>query len=131
MIIIRHEGTKVQTRANICSASFPKSRELSLSKNIFYKAISAGCIIYVVVFEIMQRERSKMIQPKVVQFLALIVGFFTMMTIDIFSKSPSRNLHQTKNNLECLMIIFQPLIVTTMVDTRGTEATASMKSSLL
>ena len=29
------------------------------------------------------------------------------------------------------MIIFQPLIVTTMVDTRGTEAMASMKSSLL
>ena len=49
-------------------------------------ALSAGCIIYVVVFEVLQRERSKPIRPKIVQFLALVVGFATMMTVDLLGE---------------------------------------------
>ena len=37
-------------------------------------------------FEVLQRERSKDIKPKIVQFLALIAGFATMMTVDLLSK---------------------------------------------
>ena len=49
-------------------------------------ALAAGTIIYVVVFEIMQRERSKNIKPKIVQFFAMIAGFATMMTVDLLRK---------------------------------------------
>ena len=51
-----------------------------------FTALAAGCIIYVVAFEILQRERSKVIKPKIVQFVALVAGFATMMTVDLLSK---------------------------------------------
>ena len=58
--------------------------------------ISAGCIIYVVVFEVLQRERSKTtIRPKIVQFLALVVGFATMMTVDLLSKEKTQRIWNT------------------------------------
>ena len=57
-----------------------------------FAALSAGCIIYVVVFEVLQRERSKVIRPKIIQFLALVVGFTTMMTIDLLSKEKKLSL---------------------------------------
>jgi len=64
--------------------------ELADSDNIAYaaatgtlQALAAGCIIYVVVFEILQRERSKVVKPKIAQFFALVVGFATMMTVDL------------------------------------------------
>ena len=66
-----------------------------------FTALSAGCIIYVVVFEILQRERSKNIQPKIVQFLALVVGFCTMMTIDILSERVTQYYH--KRNVHEIM----------------------------
>jgi len=47
------------------------------------QALAAGSIIYVVCFEIMQRERAKAIKPKIVQFLAMVAGFAAMMTIDL------------------------------------------------
>ena len=51
-----------------------------------FTALAAGTIIYVVCFEIMQRERSKVIKPKIVQFLAMVAGFATMMTVDLTRK---------------------------------------------
>ena len=52
-------------------------------KLLSLSALAAGTIIYVTVFEIMQRERSKAIKPKIVQFLAMVAGFATMMTVDL------------------------------------------------
>ena len=52
-----------------------------------FSALAAGTIIYVVCFEIMQRERAKAIKPKIVQFLAMVAGFAAMMTIDLTRKS--------------------------------------------
>ena len=52
----------------------------------YFTALAAGCIIYVVVFEILQRERSKVVKPKIAQFFALVVGFATMMTVDLTRK---------------------------------------------
>ncbi len=49
-------------------------------------ALAAGCIVYVVVFEVLQRERSKAIKPKILQFISLIVGFATIMTVDLLGK---------------------------------------------
>ena len=34
----------------------------------------------------MQREREKNIKPKIVQFLAMVAGFATMMTVDLTRK---------------------------------------------
>ena len=51
-----------------------------------FSALAAGSIIYVVCFEIMQRERAKAIKPKIVQFLAMVAGFAAMMTIDLTRK---------------------------------------------
>ena len=51
-----------------------------------FSALAAGTIIYVVCFEIMQRERAKAIKPKIVQFLAMVAGFAAMMTIDLTRK---------------------------------------------
>ena len=61
------------------------SISLSLRRDAF-AALAAGTIIYVVVFEILQREREKNIKPKIVQFLALVAGFATMMTVDLTRK---------------------------------------------
>ena len=57
-----------------------------------FTALAAGCIIYVVVFEILQRERAKVMKPKIVQFIALVAGFATMMTVDLLSKLKICNL---------------------------------------
>ena len=73
---------------------------------ILFKALSAGCIIYVVVFEVLQRERAKLIRPKIVQFLALITGFVTMMTVDLLSKlglSRCNTVNQTSSRENVLM----------------------------
>ena len=62
---------------------------ISLYRDVF-TALAAGTIIYVVCFEIMQRERSKVIKPKIVQFLAMVAGFATMMTVDLTRKLKMR-----------------------------------------
>ena len=58
-----------------------------------FTALAAGCIIYVVAFEILQRERSKVMKPKIVQFIALVAGFATMMTVDLLSKLKICDVH--------------------------------------
>ena len=51
-----------------------------------HTALAAGSILYVVAFEILQRERSKMIRPKIAQFIAVVVGFAALMTVTLLSK---------------------------------------------
>ena len=50
-------------------------------------ALAAGSIIYVVAFEILQRERSKIIRPKIAQFIAVVAGFAALMTVTLLSKT--------------------------------------------
>ena len=57
-----------------------------------HTALAAGSILYVVAFEILQRERSKMIRPKIAQFIAVVVGFAALMTVTLLSKMTSRNI---------------------------------------
>ena len=82
--LVKNHGT------NLLSYIIHKYIKFPSTSIYLFTALSAGCIIYVVVFEILQRERSKNIQPKIVQFLALVVGFCTMMTIDILSESETQ-----------------------------------------
>ena len=55
--------------------------------NCFNSALAAGSILYVVAFEILQRERSKMIRPKIAQFIAVLAGFAALMTVTLLSKT--------------------------------------------
>ena len=47
------------------------------------EGIAGGTIIYVVMFEILSRERAKDV-PGLLQFAAIIIGFLIMMIIQIF-----------------------------------------------
>ncbi len=58
--------------------------------------MSAGTLLYVAVFEVMGRERGKKCVNGLVQLLATIVGFITMMTIDMIGNSDSRTIDQSK-----------------------------------
>ena len=52
----------------------------------FFAALAAGSILYVVVFEILQRERSKNVRPKIAQFIAVVAGFAALMTVTLLSE---------------------------------------------
>ena len=47
------------------------------------QALSAGTILYVVVFQVLQRERSKNISGNM-QLFSFILGFCAMMLVEIF-----------------------------------------------
>ncbi len=50
------------------------------------QALAGGTIIYVVVFEVLQRERSKSVSG-LVQLVFVILGFSVMMFIELFGKN--------------------------------------------
>ena len=58
----------------------PQSTTYYMSVGVL-QALASGTILYVVVFEILQRERSKNING-LLQFLFIIVGFSIMMTVE-------------------------------------------------
>eukprot|EP00095_Tigriopus_kingsejongensis_P008376 maker-scaffold9_size846264-snap-gene-0.10 protein:Tk08376 transcript:maker-scaffold9_size846264-snap-gene-0.10-mRNA-1 annotation:"zinc transporter zip1" len=47
------------------------------------QALSAGTILYVVVFEILQRERQKDVNG-LLQLLVLVLGFVAMVLVEVF-----------------------------------------------
>ena len=51
----------------------------------FFVGLAAGTILYVVVFEVLQRERSKSVSG-LVQLLFVVAGFSAMMCVDLFGK---------------------------------------------
>ena len=51
-----------------------------------FTALSAGTILYVVVFEVLQRERSKNING-MATFFAAVLGFVAMLLVEIFGAS--------------------------------------------
>ena len=74
----------------------PKYRDLNTGPKLDWSifdlttlltALAAGSIIYVVAFEILQRERSKIIRPKIAQFIAVVAGFAALMTVTLLSKT--------------------------------------------
>ena len=89
IIITENEGSSIST---VASATL--------------EGIAGGTIIYVVMFEILNRERAKDI-PGLLQFVAIIVGFVIMMLIQIFG------------NIKQLMIFeeFQEIILQRIMNT--------------
>ena len=51
------------------------------------QALSAGTILYVVVFQVLQRERSKNVSGNM-QLFCFILGFCAMMLVEIFGMFP-------------------------------------------
>ena len=52
----------------------------------FLQALAGGTILYVVVFEVLQRERSKETVPGMAQLACVILGFSTLMLVEILGK---------------------------------------------
>ena len=53
----------------------------------FFQALAGGTILYVVVFEVLQREKSKEKVPGMVQLLCVILGFSALMLVEILGSN--------------------------------------------
>ena len=51
-----------------------------------FQALAAGTLLYVCVFEILEREKSKEHVPGLLQLLFVILGFTTLLLVTILSK---------------------------------------------
>lgn len=69
------------------SATSSESRGFNLTSGIL-QALSAGAILYVVVFEVLQRERSKEQVVGLVQLGFVILGFGMMLGLELGGKNP-------------------------------------------
>ena len=52
----------------------------------FSQGLSAGTILYVVVFEVLQREKTKRKVPGLVQLVLIVVGFILMIAVEVTRK---------------------------------------------
>ena len=52
---------------------------------IFILGLAAGTILYIVVFEVLLREKSKRV-PGLLQFLFIVLGFTVMLLVNIYGK---------------------------------------------
>ena len=53
----------------------------------FFQGLAGGTILYVVVFEVLQREKSKEKVPGMVQLLCVILGFSALMLVEILGSN--------------------------------------------
>ena len=60
----------------------------------FYIGLAAGTILYVVVFEVLQREKTRRVHG-LLQFAFIILGFVIMLLVEIYGKMR----YVFKNNL--------------------------------
>ena len=51
-----------------------------------FPGLAAGTILYIVVFEVLQREKSKSV-PGLLQLAFVLLGFSTMLCIELFGRS--------------------------------------------
>ena len=51
-----------------------------------FQAIAAGTLLYVCVFEIIEREKCKQKVPGLVQLLCVILGFASLMLVEILGE---------------------------------------------
>lgn len=51
--------------------------------------MAAGTLLYVAVFEILEREKSKVKVPGLVQLVFVILGFCAIMLVEILGKKTS------------------------------------------
>ena len=65
-----------------------KSDVLRFTSNmrvIIFLGLAAGTILYIVVFEVLLREKSKRV-PGLLQFLFIVLGFTIMLLVEIYGK---------------------------------------------
>ena len=55
-------------------------------KLIQFQAIAAGTLLYVCVFEILEREKSKEYVPGLVKLLFVVLGFSTLLLVQLLGK---------------------------------------------
>ena len=55
-------------------------------KCIQFQAIAAGTLLYVCVFEILEREKSKEYVPGLVKLLFVVLGFSTLLLVQLLGK---------------------------------------------
>ena len=55
-------------------------------KFIQFQAIAAGTLLYVCVFEILEREKSKEYVPGLVKLLFVVLGFSTLLLVQLLCK---------------------------------------------
>ena len=53
---------------------------------ITFQALAGGTILYVVVFEVLQREKCKEKVPGLVQLFCVILGFSALMMVEILGR---------------------------------------------
>lgn len=54
--------------------------------NATLQGLAAGTILYVTFFEVLDRERKKDTAPGLLKLLLTMIGFFFMVTLEIFGK---------------------------------------------
>lgn len=54
--------------------------------NATLQGLAAGTILYVTFFEVLDRERKKDTAPGLLKLLFTMIGFFFMITLEIFGK---------------------------------------------
>ena len=59
-----------------------------LLRKIFLVGLAAGTILYIVVFEVLLREKSKRV-PGLLQFLFIVLGFTVTLLVNIYGKYES------------------------------------------
>ena len=59
--------------------------------------LAGGTILYIVMFEVLQREKEKNV-PGIFQLTGILLGFVAMMMIDLFGRF-IHGLHHTSNNV--------------------------------
>ena len=62
---------------------------------IFILGLAAGTILYIVVFEVLLREKSKRV-PGLLQFLFIVLGFTAMLLVNVYGKYESLRLFRLK-----------------------------------
>ena len=97
-----HSGNSYKGTVGVLQVSYQfKRRAKSLKSTIFHshlsyfeilclfsiiKALTGGTLLYVAVFEILEREKAKVKVPGLVQFFCVVLGFSTIMMLEILSR---------------------------------------------
>ena len=71
--------------------------ELITDVMIFTQGIAGGTLLYVVMFEVLNRERTKNVAG-LVQLAGILVGFASMLMIEIFGEFFKKTLSSPKTN---------------------------------
>jgi len=75
------------------------------------QGLSAGTILYVVIFEVLQREKTKRKVPGLVQLVLIVVGFIIMVCIEVTVPNGTNNILETVESQDQEQEMFHPPII--------------------